>query len=92
LALTLTKQKRFEYLGQVNMLALTTILLLIPLLLLNKFYIIEWVNTIYLISLAKFIFKEYIRRMDFAGVLIKNKWLVSLNLLSLTGFLFFLIH
>ena len=92
LAFTLTKERGFEYLGQVNMLALTTILLLIPLLLLNLFSINEWLNTIYLVFTAAFIFQEYIRRMDYAGVLLKNKWLVSLNLLSLTGFLFYLFH
>jgi predicted DCC family thiol-disulfide oxidoreductase YuxK len=92
LAFTLTKEKGFEYLGQVNMLALTTILLLLPLLILNLFYTNEWINSFYLLFSAVFIFKEYIRRMDFAGLLIKNKWLVSLNLLSLTGFLFYLFH
>lgn len=92
LAFSLTKEKGFEYLGQVNMLALTTILLLIPLLLLNTFIINEWINATCLVFTAAIIFKEYIRRMDFAGLLIKNRWLVSLNLLSLTGFVFYLFH
>ena len=86
----LTKEKAFEYLGQVNMLALTAILFLIPLLLLNLFIINEWLNTIYLLLTTLVVFKEYIRRMNFAGVLLKNKWLVSFNLLILMGFLFYL--
>ncbi len=92
LAFTLTKEKGFEYLGQVNMLALTAILLLIPLQMLNLYYVNEWINTFYLMFTAAFIFKEYFRRMDFAGVLLKNKRLVCINLLSLSGFLFFLFH
>lgn len=90
LAFTLSKVKGFEYLGQVNMLALTSILLLLPLLILNLFYVNEWINTFYLVFTASFIFKEYIRRMDFAGVLLNNKWLAGINLLTLTGFLFYL--
>jgi len=92
LSLSLTREKGFEYLGQVNMLALTVILLLIPLLVINKFSIPKWLNVVYLICTASFIFKEYIRRMDFAGVLINNKWLVSINLLSITSFILFLFH
>jgi predicted DCC family thiol-disulfide oxidoreductase YuxK len=92
LTLCLTKEKGFEYLGQVNMLALTVILLLIPLLVINRLQIPEWLNIVYIICTAAFIFKEYIRRMNFAGVLTNNKWLASINLLSLTGFLFFLFH
>ena len=92
LALSLTREKGVEYLGQVNMLALLSVLVLIPLLIINLFLANEWLNTVYIVGTTAFVFKEYIRRMDFAGVLIKNKWLASINLISLIGFLFYLFH
>jgi hypothetical protein len=49
----------------------------------------EWLTTAWLILTATFIFKEYLRRMEYAGVLLNNKWIV-LNLLSLTGFILFI--
>jgi predicted DCC family thiol-disulfide oxidoreductase YuxK len=92
LALTFTKEKSYEYLGQVNMLALTVILLLLPLLLMNILFTAEWFNTVYLIATTVIIFKEYIRRMEYADILPKYKWVISLNMLCLTGFILFLFH
>lgn len=92
LALTFSKTRGYEYLGQVNMLALTAILLLTPLLLMRYFFFTEWLSTAWLVIVSAVIFKEYARRMEFAGVLSNNKWVVSLNLLSLTGFILFLFH
>ena len=92
LAFTFKKQKGYEYLGQVNMLALSAILLLIPLLLLNLLTTIEWINTIYLLIAGLFIFKEYFRRMKYAGVLSTYKWVVGVNIICLTAFLLFLFH
>jgi predicted DCC family thiol-disulfide oxidoreductase YuxK len=92
LAFTFSKARGYEYLGQVNMLALTVILLLTPLFIINFFFFIEWLSTAWLIIVAAIIFKEYARRMEYAGVLSKNRWVVSLNLLSLTGFILFLFH
>jgi len=92
LAFTFSKKKGYEYLGQVNMLALSVILLLIPLLLLNTIFFVEWINTIYLLITAAFIFKEYLRRMEYAGVLTKHNWVISMNLLCLTSFILFLFH
>ncbi|HET6721730.1 MAG TPA: DCC1-like thiol-disulfide oxidoreductase family protein [Chitinophagaceae bacterium] len=90
LAFSLSKARGYEYLGQVNMLALSVILLLTPLLLMHCFFFTEWFSTAWLVILSAFIFREYARRMEFAGVLSNNKWVVSLNLLSLTGFILFL--
>ena len=92
LAFTFTKEKGYEYLGQVNMLASTVILLLIPLMLIHQLFFSELFSTVWLIITAAFIFKEYVRRMEYAGVLSKNKWIVSLNLLSLISFILFLFH
>jgi len=92
LAFSFSKERAYEYLGQVNMLALTVILLLTPLFFISYFFFTEWLSTVWLIMVAAIIFKEYARRMEYAGVLSKNKWVVSLNLLSLTGFILFLFH
>ncbi len=91
LAFSFSKQKAFEYLGQVNILALTVILLLIPLMCVHSI-LPEWCISLYLAATAAIVFKEYIRRMEYAGVLPKNKWVVSMNLLCMTGFILFLFH
>ena len=92
LAFSFSKAKGYEYLGQVNMLALLVILLLMPLMIIQSFLNSELLATISLILTAAFIFKEYLRRMEFAGILLNNKWIVSMNLLSLTGFILYLFH
>jgi hypothetical protein len=92
LAMTLSTQKRIEYLGQVNMLAVIAILLLSPLLLLQYLVLNTLFITIYLIVVALVVIKEYIRRMQYADVLLNNKWIVSLNLVSIGGFLLLLFH
>jgi predicted DCC family thiol-disulfide oxidoreductase YuxK len=93
LALYFKKEKAIEYLGQVNMLALITILLLLPLLLLVQlFNIPEWLMVAYMAVVTIIIFKEYLRRMYYAGVLINNKWIVSINLACLMAFILFVFH
>lgn len=92
LGFSFSKTKGFEYLGQVNMLALSVILLLLPLMIIQFLFHAEWLVTMCLILTATFIFKEYLRRMEYTGVLLNNKWIVSMNLLSLTGFILFMFH
>jgi hypothetical protein len=92
LAFSFTKTKAFEYLGQVNMLALSVTLLTTVLVLTQSVIFNQAVVTVYLIAATAFVFKEYTRRMDYAGILPKNKWVVSINLLCLTGFILFLFH
>ena len=92
LAFSFKKAKGYEYLGQVNMLASSVILLLMPLMIMHYYFFSEWFSTAWLVISSAIIFKEYARRMEFAGVLTNNKWVVSLNLLSLTGFILFLFH
>jgi predicted DCC family thiol-disulfide oxidoreductase YuxK len=90
-ALSFSKQKAIDYLGQANMLALIAILLLVPLLVLAKFVDPgETFISAYIIIVAIFIFQEYLRRMEYAGILPHNKWIASLNLVSMSGFVFFL--
>jgi hypothetical protein len=92
LAFTFPKEKGFEYIGQVNMLALSGVLLLIPLMILQHFFYSELFSTVWIIIASLFIFKEYLRRMEYAGILSTNKWIVSMNLFCLTGFILFLFH
>ena len=92
LAFSFSKARSYEYLGQVNMLALSAILLLLPLMILHNFFFSELFSTAWLIVIATIIFKEYARRMEYTGILSNNKWIVSINLLSLTGFILFLFH
>jgi predicted DCC family thiol-disulfide oxidoreductase YuxK len=86
-------RKGIEYIGQVNMLALTVILLLVPLLLINKYSAVgnPFFTNVYLAALTFFITGEYVRRIRFAGILPERKWVVSINILSLLLFLTYLI-
>ncbi len=74
MASTLGKRKAIEYLGQVNMLALTSILLLIPLIIFNKLVNpVEELTIIYLALLTCWIIREYFRRMRFANIMDTRK-------------------
>lgn len=87
LALTLGSRQAIEYLGQVNMLALITNLLLLPLMLLNNWWPgIGDYNFIYLLLLLVFVVKEYFRRMDYAGITKRHKAIVAINLASMAAF------
>lgn len=91
LALTLSKQKAVEYLGQVNMLATIVILCLLALAGINKYGIVNPViNNLYLLGLTIFIFKEYLRRMNYAGTL-QLKHITITNFICIAGFLSVLI-
>jgi predicted DCC family thiol-disulfide oxidoreductase YuxK len=90
LALSFSRNKGFEYLGQINMLALTVTVLLLNLMILQMLYHSEILTGVGLVAVTVFIFKEYIRRMEFAGILLQNKWVVCINLLCMIGFILFL--
>ncbi|HEV7782991.1 MAG TPA: DCC1-like thiol-disulfide oxidoreductase family protein [Chitinophagaceae bacterium] len=87
LSLSFTKEKATGYLGQVNMLALMTVLLLLPLLALTGLPGSDRITIVYLVLVALLVFKEYLRRMDYAGVLLSHKWVASINLVSLSAFM-----
>ncbi|MBK7882771.1 MAG: DUF393 domain-containing protein [Chitinophagaceae bacterium] len=93
IAIRLNKHNGFEYLGQTNMLASVTILLTLPLLMLNKYtqYANPLFNSIYLILITAFIIKEYIRRMKFAGIFQNNTWVIFINIISIAAFFTYLI-
>lgn len=91
LALFLDRKLCIEYLGQVNMLALISILLLVPLMLLNViFHAHEWFNLIYLSALTVFVVKEYFRRMRYAGILSSKQIIAAINLTCIGAFMMYL--
>ena len=80
-----------EYLGQVNMLALCTVLLCLPLFAITALFgAINFFIGFYLLLLTLFIIREYFRRMQYAGVIPNYKMVASLNLLCLFVFLIYL--
>ncbi len=91
-ALLLKKKLAYEYLGQVNMLALITVLLLVPLLLINNIFTTtgNWFTNSYLVLLTIFITSQYIHRMNYAGVLPHHHGLIAVNILSVLFFLTYL--
>ncbi|MEO6228721.1 MAG: DCC1-like thiol-disulfide oxidoreductase family protein [Ferruginibacter sp.] len=94
LALKLGKKTGIEFLGQVNMLALITLLLSVPLILINKYLTItnSTINHIYLAGIAVVIVNEYLRRMKYAGILQLNPAIVLINVASIACLFFCLIY
>ncbi len=86
LASFMPKQTAVEYLGQVNMLALVTNLLLVPLLITSVYLNLhQWVNFLYLGLLTLVIFKEYFRRMDYADIISRYRLVITINLFCVIG-------
>lgn len=92
-ALLLKNKTGLEYLGQVNMLALLSILLLIPLHFIIKYFLpLQNVYTnIYVFLLSVFIINQYIKRMKYAGIIGRHNWVPAVNFLSLLAFIIYLI-
>ena len=91
-------QRELEYpltvvkgLAQANMLALIAVLLTLPLLLAGQFTLLPlWITVPYLSLLAVIIFREYVRRMHYAGILPGMNWIAGINLASMTSFVLYL--
>jgi predicted DCC family thiol-disulfide oxidoreductase YuxK len=91
LATSLVKREAIEYLGQVNMLALVTILLLIPFMLVNKALGGSTsFSYIYLGALTFFIIYEYFRRMEYVSFIYRHKWIMIANLFCVIAFMLYL--
>lgn len=91
--LMLKNKTGLEYLGQVNMLALLSILILLPLHFINKYYLPlqnVYIN-MYLFMLSVFILKQYIKRMIYAGIIGQHNWVPAVNFISLLAFIIYLI-
>lgn len=91
LALLLNPRLCIEYLGQVNMLALMTILLLVPLMLINSILgSNELFSLLYLAGLLVFVVKEYFRRMHYAGIISSKQFIAAINLACMGLFVVYL--
>jgi predicted DCC family thiol-disulfide oxidoreductase YuxK len=90
LTLSFKKETAFEFIGQVNMLALIAVLLLMPLLFICRLAVAEWFIIFYLAVTSVVIVKEYLRRMEYAGVLSKNNWIAAINFISIAAFILYL--
>ncbi len=88
----LGKRMAFEYLGQVNMLALITILCILPLQCINLLLPMTggWLTNSYLALITLFISRQYIHRMNYAGIIRNHKWVIVANIVSLIIFLTYL--
>jgi hypothetical protein len=93
IAVFLNHKKGIEYLGQVNMLAVISILFLTLLMFLtNVFPLPGWMISFCLVLLTVLIIKEYFRRMKYLNLLPGHKAIIILNLFCLAGFLGYVFH
>lgn len=92
IACTLGKKAGIEYLGQVNMLATITLLLCVPLAIINRLVDLPGAafNQFYFGMLTVFMLGEYFRRMRFAGIIPRYTWVKIINLLAIGAFLLYL--
>ncbi len=91
-AALLPRKDAIEYLGQINMLALITILFLLPWCIVYQFIDINmaiWSN-IWMGLVFLFIISEYIRRMRYADIIHQNKIVILINSFAVAIFIFYL--
>lgn len=91
IAAILGKRRGLEFLGQVNMLAMISMLLLLPLSLAEN-SIGDGLINFALGTICLFSMKEYNRRMKYAGIITKYKTVVVLNILCLLSFFIYLAY
>jgi predicted DCC family thiol-disulfide oxidoreductase YuxK len=77
-----------EYLGQVNMLATLFFLLCLPLLWANQWGLTTGplLNTLYIGAVGGLIGREYLRRMQYAGIWQCHRWVIWADVLSMIAF------
>ena len=91
IAFFLRDRRSIEYLGQVNMLVLTAILLLLPVIIVNSLIVMsQFIIFICLLFLTVFIVREYFRRMKYANI--TSGAIIATNLICLAAFLFYVFH
>jgi predicted DCC family thiol-disulfide oxidoreductase YuxK len=85
LALQLGKRKGLEYLGQINMLALISMLLLLPVYVYDSMFSDLQLRAGWFIfgAISMLMAREYIRRMRYAGIFKGHRWVIAFNLLCL---------
>lgn len=86
---SLHKRDGLEYLGQINMTALMAMLFCIPVILVNKWMVLQdgLFNSFYFGMLVFFVLHEYLRRMKYIGFNSRYKWILAINISSLVIFI-----
>ncbi len=94
IALLLNKKEAFDYLGQINMLALTAILVAIPLCIINKYAGLSnnQHNSFFLGMLTLFTILEYRRRIRFIDFFQQHSPVVFANIACAVALLVYLSH
>lgn len=89
---SLNKRDGLEYLGQVNMIALLTMLCCVPAILFNKWITLPngSFNSFYFGMLTVFVLHEYLRRMKYLQFTRRFKWIIGINICSLVVFISYL--
>jgi len=93
IALLLKKQAGLEYLGQINMLALLAILLMLPLIAINKYTGLgnAGFNSFYLGALGLFLVAEYARRIKNIELHKTHRSIIAINIICLACFITYLL-
>ncbi len=93
IGLLLKRRDTFEYLGQINMIALMAILLCTPLIVINRYVVLRdgLFNSYYLGMVTLFVIHEYLRRMKYLSFNKKYKKIILVNFTCLTAFITYLI-
>lgn len=93
IGLLLKRIDRYEYLGQINMIAVMAILFCVPLIIINRYVDLAdgLFNTYYLGMLTLFVVYEYFRRMGYIGFNRKHKGIMLVNITCLAFFITYLI-
>lgn len=93
IALLLNQKDRFEYLGQINMIALVAMLLCIPLIVVNNYIDFDngLFNTYYLGMLTFFVVHEYFRRMKYIDFNKRYRKIIVVNITCFTILIAYLI-
>lgn len=93
IAFQIGKIKGIDYLGQINMLVLITILVTVPLAIINKYLLKQYYsfNNIYLAIAAVIILAEYIRRMNFVQIIPHYPAIIFIHIISMVAFIGYLL-
>lgn len=93
IAAGMNKKIAIDYLGQVTVLAIITIVLLSMLLFVSSIFTVpEWIVFLYLVLSTMLIAKEYFRRMKYAGILNFYKIITVINIMSVALFLVYVFY
>lgn len=83
-------KKGFEFLGQISMLALFTTLACMPLMLLTPWLKLTWIFNVWFALTGVLVFREWLNRMQYAGLIPQRNWLGGMHLVAVCGFIIYI--